>query len=146
MRYDELRELQLFIGTGIMEAACRTDVARRCKQSGMHWRVFNASAMCALVARIRTQRKAAFREMWPGVASNSQSPIRNSQSAKLKVALFAGCAQDFVYPEHLVAAVKVLSAAGADPSWPGLMRFPLWVAGRENCPRGRSTSTSRTAP
>lgn len=59
MRYDEFRELQLFIGTGIMEAACRTDVARRCKLSGMHWRVFNASAMCALVARIRTQRKAA---------------------------------------------------------------------------------------
>ena len=59
MRYDEFKELQLFIGTGIMEAACRTDVARRCKQSGMHWRVFNASAMCALVARIRTQRKAA---------------------------------------------------------------------------------------
>ena len=27
--------------------------------AGMHWRVFNASAMCALVARIRTQRKAA---------------------------------------------------------------------------------------
>ena len=59
MRYEEFRELQLFIGTGVMEAACRTDVARRCKQSGMHWRVFNASAMCALVARIRTQRKAA---------------------------------------------------------------------------------------
>ena len=63
MRYREFRELQLFIGTGVMEAACRTDVARRCKQSGMHWRVFNASAnasaMCALVARIRTQRKAS---------------------------------------------------------------------------------------
>ena len=60
----------------------------------------------------------AFREMWPGVASNSQSPIRNSQSAKLKVALFAGCAQDFAYPEHLVAAVKVLSAAGVEIVFP----------------------------
>ena len=59
MRYDVFREMMLFIGTGIMEAACRTDVARRCKQSGIHWRVFNASAMCALVARIRTLRKAA---------------------------------------------------------------------------------------
>ena len=59
MRYDVFREMMLFIGTGIMEAACRTDVARRCKQSGMHWRVSNASAMCALVARIRTLRKPA---------------------------------------------------------------------------------------
>lgn len=59
MRYGEFRRLQLFIGTGIIEAACRTDIARRCKQSGMHWRVFNASAMCALVARIRSRRMAA---------------------------------------------------------------------------------------
>ena len=59
MRYGDFRDLRLFIGTGIMEAACRTDVARRCKPSGMHWRVFNASAMCALVVRIRSQRKGA---------------------------------------------------------------------------------------
>jgi len=59
MRYGELRRKQLFIGSGPIESACRTDVARRCKQSGMHWRIRNASSMCALVARIRSRGTAA---------------------------------------------------------------------------------------
>jgi hypothetical protein len=44
----------LYIGSGVVEAACRTDVARRCKRSGMHWRLMNAAAMCALCARYRS--------------------------------------------------------------------------------------------
>jgi hypothetical protein len=51
MRYGWLRRNGYSIGSGVVEAACRTDVARRCKQSGMHWRIANAAAMCALVAR-----------------------------------------------------------------------------------------------
>jgi iron-sulfur cluster protein len=37
---------------------------------------------------------------------------------KLRVGLFAGCAQDFVYPEQLEAAVKVLSAKGCRIDFP----------------------------
>jgi hypothetical protein len=59
MRYGEYREQGLYVGSGIVEAACRTDVARRCKQSGMHWRLKNAAAMCALVARFRSNLSAA---------------------------------------------------------------------------------------
>ena len=55
----EYRKLGLYIGSGLVEAACRTDVARRCKQSGMHWRFHNAAAMCALVARFRSNLAAA---------------------------------------------------------------------------------------
>lgn len=54
MKYAEYRKEGLYIGSGIIEAACRTDVARRCKQAGMHWRILNAAAMCALVARLRS--------------------------------------------------------------------------------------------
>lgn len=54
MKYAEYRKEGLYIGSGIIEAACRTDVARRCKQAGMHWRLHNAAAMCALVARLRS--------------------------------------------------------------------------------------------
>ena len=54
MKYAEYRKAGLYIGSGIIEAACRTDVARRCKQAGMHWRLQNAAAMCALVARLRS--------------------------------------------------------------------------------------------
>ena len=59
MRYGEYRKQGLFIGSGVVEAACRTDVARRCKQSGMHWRFLNAAALCALAARFRSQLPAA---------------------------------------------------------------------------------------
>ena len=59
MRYGECRKQGLFIGSGVVEAACRTDVARRCKQSGMHWRFLNAAAICALAARFRSSLPAA---------------------------------------------------------------------------------------
>ena len=54
MKYQQYRKDGLYLGSGIIEAACRTVVARRCKQAGMHWRVHNAAAMCALVARLRS--------------------------------------------------------------------------------------------
>ncbi len=58
MRYGWLRRNGYYIGSGVVEAACRTDVARRCKQSGMHWRIRNAAAMCALAARFRSGNPA----------------------------------------------------------------------------------------
>lgn len=59
MKYGEYRKQGLYIGSGLVESACRTDVARRCKQSGMHWRFKNAAYMCALVARFRSNLHAA---------------------------------------------------------------------------------------
>lgn len=54
MKYSEYRKAGLYIGSGIVEAACRTNVARRCKLAGMRWRLHNAEAMCALVAKLRS--------------------------------------------------------------------------------------------
>ena len=54
MKYGEYKKDGLFIGSGLIESACRTDVARRCKQSGMHWCYINAASICALVARFRS--------------------------------------------------------------------------------------------
>ena len=59
MKYGEYKKSGLFIGSGLIESACRTDVARRCKQSGMHWRQKNAASICALVARFRSNLAAA---------------------------------------------------------------------------------------
>ena len=53
----------------------------------------------------------SFREQWPTLES------RPAQS-KIKIALFAGCAQDFVYPQHLKAAMKVFAAAGVEVVFP----------------------------
>jgi len=58
MKYNEYLRDGLYIGSGPVEAACRTDVARRCKQAGMHWRFANAAAICALTARFRSNLPA----------------------------------------------------------------------------------------
>jgi len=48
MRYADFREQGLFVGSGVMEAGCKTIVGQRLKQSGMHWRVPGADAIIAL--------------------------------------------------------------------------------------------------
>jgi hypothetical protein len=37
MRYAEFRKLGLFIGSGVVEAGCKTVIGKRAKQSGMKW-------------------------------------------------------------------------------------------------------------
>lgn len=59
MEFGKYRKQGLYIGSGLIESACRTDVAKRCKQAGMHWRFHNAAAMCALTARFRSNLPAA---------------------------------------------------------------------------------------
>ena len=48
MRYPEYRKQKLFVGSGVIEAACRTVVAQRLKLSGMFWTVQNANSIIAL--------------------------------------------------------------------------------------------------
>lgn len=48
MRYADFKKRGLFVGSGVMEAGCRTVVAQRLKQSGMHWTVSGANNIIAL--------------------------------------------------------------------------------------------------
>ncbi len=48
MRYPEFRRQHLFVGTGVIEAGCKTVIGARCKQSGMFWTVRGANAILAL--------------------------------------------------------------------------------------------------
>jgi hypothetical protein len=48
MRYPEFRRQHLFVGSGIIEAGCKTVIGSRCKQSGMFWTVRGANAILAL--------------------------------------------------------------------------------------------------
>lgn len=45
----------------------------------------------------------AFRDRWPELKPTVQNPT-------MRVAIFGGCAQDFIYPEQLEAAVKVMGS------------------------------------
>jgi hypothetical protein len=48
MRYPAFRAQHLFVGSGVIEAGCKTIVGSRCKQSGMFWTVRGANAILAL--------------------------------------------------------------------------------------------------
>ena len=48
MRYPKFRQMHLFVGSGVIEAGCKTVIGARCKQSGMFWTVRGANAILAL--------------------------------------------------------------------------------------------------
>lgn len=61
MRYPKFRRQHLFVGTGVIEAGCKTLIGSRCKQSGMFWTVRGANAILALRC---CQFNAEFEDYW----------------------------------------------------------------------------------
>jgi hypothetical protein len=48
MQYRTFRKAGFFIGSGVVEAGCKTVIGGRCKQSGMHWGLPGAQHVLAL--------------------------------------------------------------------------------------------------
>ena len=48
MRYHWFRSRGLFVGSGVVEAGCKTVVSQRLKQSGMHWSIAGADPIITL--------------------------------------------------------------------------------------------------
>jgi hypothetical protein len=48
MRYHWFRSRGLFVGSGVVEASCKSVIGQRLKQAGMHWTVRGADAIIAL--------------------------------------------------------------------------------------------------
>ena len=63
MRYPKFRAQHLFIGSGVIEAGCKTIIGSRCKQSGMFWTVRGANAILALRCHHFNGR---FEDYWEG--------------------------------------------------------------------------------
>lgn len=53
----------------------------------------------------------SFRDRWKSIKPNIENP-------RYRVAVFSGCAQDFIYPEQLEACVKLLAAHNVDVEFP----------------------------
>lgn len=62
MRYAEFKARGLFVGSGVLEAGCRTVIGQRLKQSGMHWSVKGANSILALRCSIMSNRWEDFWE------------------------------------------------------------------------------------
>lgn len=61
MRYPEFREKGFFVGSGVIEAGCKSIVGVRLKRSGMFWTVHGANAIIALRCCRFNQR---FEDFW----------------------------------------------------------------------------------
>jgi hypothetical protein len=48
MRNTNFRSQSLFVGSGVVEAGCKTAIGHRLKQSGMQWTVRDANHIIAL--------------------------------------------------------------------------------------------------
>ena len=59
MRYGLFRAAGIFIGSGVIEAACKTIVGKRLKNAGMHWSKKNANGVIALRCAICSNEYAA---------------------------------------------------------------------------------------
>ena len=62
MRYHWFRQCGLFVGSGVVEASCKTVIGQRLKQSGMHWSVNGADAIAALRCQ---QASRPEDQIWP---------------------------------------------------------------------------------
>lgn len=65
MRYGEFRKQGLFVGSGVIEAGCRTLIGQRLKESGMFWSVRGANA---IIASRCCQFSGRFEDFWEAVA------------------------------------------------------------------------------
>lgn len=62
MRYADFRKQGLFVGSGVVEAGCRTVIGQRLKQSGMRWTVRGANNIIALRCCLLSNRWEDFWE------------------------------------------------------------------------------------
>lgn len=63
MRYPKFRRQHLFVGSGVIEAGCKTVIGSRLKRSGMFWSVRGANAILALRC---CQINGRFENYWEG--------------------------------------------------------------------------------
>jgi hypothetical protein len=62
MRYDAFRAKGFFVGSGVVEAGCKTVIGTRLKASGMFWSEKGANAIIALRCCVCSRRFEQFCE------------------------------------------------------------------------------------
>ena len=72
MCYSDLREQFLPIGSGVVEAACKTLVTQRLKRSGMRWRMPGGQAILTFRALCQSER---FERAWPLLAETYKQTV-----------------------------------------------------------------------
>jgi hypothetical protein len=73
MNYAEVKAQHLPIGSGVVEAACKTLVTQRLKLSGMRWRHRGGQAILTFRGLLQSDR---FDRAWPKLAATYLKPVR----------------------------------------------------------------------
>jgi len=87
MRYHWVRSRGLFVGSGVVEASCKSVTSLRLKQSGMHWAVAGASAIttlrCQQASRPEDQicMERATRRQPPDQPNPVNDPVRGTRGS-----------------------------------------------------------------
>lgn len=72
MRYAEVAALNLPIGSGVVEAACKTLVTQRMKRSGMRWLHAGGQAILTFRSLLQSNR---FERAWPGLVETYKAAV-----------------------------------------------------------------------
>ncbi len=75
MRYRNLSDRRLAIGSGVVEAANKTLVTQRMKRSGMRWRIPGGQAVLTVRALIKSGR---FARAWETLMANADTPANDN--------------------------------------------------------------------
>jgi hypothetical protein len=71
MRYHWFRQCRLFVGSGLVEAGCKSVIGHRLKRAGMHWIVNGADAITALRCQ---QASRPEDRIWPPRRNQTRAP------------------------------------------------------------------------
>ncbi len=71
MRCHWFRSRGLFVGSGVVEASCKSVIGQRLKQAGMHWTVRGADSIIALRCREASRQ-------WEAICNNPDSQTRTA--------------------------------------------------------------------
>lgn len=78
MRYQHYRDLGMFIGSGVVEAGCKSIIGQRLKLSGMRWTIHGATS----IATLRCQEASGnWDEIWQRPHSQTQLTDHSQQAS-----------------------------------------------------------------
>ena len=86
MRYHDLKEEGIAIGSGVVEAACKTLVVQRLKRSGMRWRIVGGQAVLTFRALIKS---GLFDQAWAALMAARSEPANDNISPPVDLAIAA---------------------------------------------------------
>ena len=86
MRHHALKEEGIAIGSGVVEAACKTLVTQRLKRSGMRWKIVRGQAVLSFHPLIKSGR---FDRTWATLIGVAPTPVNDNINAAAAMAIAA---------------------------------------------------------